>query len=1153
MAFVTSLGVHQPSALHFLVTEGILPQDPPESAYTWETIKRHGPEYNSKEEELVTTKFCVVWSRGGVIQRVFRFDVEGEPITQASFTHFQIQASATVDAKAHISASTANLVNGGLKVGKQRASNSKSRLGLDDNVLSENNEAAQDDVSTMGLKDRDAPDGRALVVMLKTKAHVFFLSKTSHIVHLPFEVDTIFPSVLGIILQRNTPKKTTVAPTPQLPSVPTNSFTFSQTVPSSQDPAPSSQPLANISSTQDLDEPFLPLLKDLLQRSTQTPEVELPRLFCLTDPLTEIGTVATRTTNSHISSSRKQNQSAFGNLDPRERLVYVSPYDELAQSSLELSARGPLILAVTENEDTGTLNVWTVYHVDHGSFRAPRQQNHSPGNGIVSRRRSSFAPGMGTGATTPTARGATSGRESFGVGKSRRHVSKDPTIEASTDDYDDLLEPEFGNPAVASKSSRRVSGLLARADLSTNHERNTFTELAGNKSGRKGASIGAHGARLSNGPDAGGRFMKSHALHGIRTSLDSVSLYDNALDQMEDDADDIHDFRSLSDQNFQDVVRGLRTEILFNRVYSMPSEGYHIHAPMNGASSLSREILTLKSPNVGLGDASDDAVIIMCLIDRTSKELLVLQINIFSSRHLNQAQRAREVPGAAFEGYRARVSGITRQSGIIDACKVGDGDCSRILVLAETSDGVGKLFLQAPWNAPQTIGLPSKLFLHCPYQINNYTYFGQRREGGFKRVLSQGSRTLIALQHGSHQGRVDVVDNDGSKHRLQIQFKPRDPLVQRMIKVAESILPASEVDGEAILRAWWDTMSWLQTRSEGEKDVEWTAFLVVLFCMGVAFMGERRAEAITRQKRRKSGLLRSSSGANTDLESWEAMLGHEGSSSNTSPAWMHGGAWDWTVKENVPTHTSPMQKSKLSSSSSNPNVAVVPVRKKSPYLLHCISLARDFVKSPLGQAANGEHGYLPTATARDPDFRRTALASILVGLHLLREEFKLDVLATEALHRLTPALAQIGTWLGWEMWSCKESSFYMLESTHMGNWLFEESIITGLIVPSQPFPPPSILHFIESSILTASPPPFISLLDVASSPEADSTNRSSADASARLLLDLTPRTVAITTLLSSEGSIAIEDRIAKMMSWGLSLSLLETLPEGVAASFRAAI
>ena len=1158
MASVTSLGVHKPSAVPFLVAEGILPQDPPASAYKWETIEGHGVVDGQEDEELVTTDFCIVWSRGGVIQRVFRFDVEGESITQAVFTRFPVQTPGNA-AKGFGSSSPSAQVrelaaeNGQLRVGKQRASNARSRSTANDNTLPRNGGSVQDTSSTGVTGDFQTPLGRALVVILKTKAHVFFLSETSHIVHLPFEVEAVFPSINGVLLQRKLPEKSKVLATPQLPSVPNNSFAFSQKVTSSPDHSQSSQPLASLSTIQDTDSPILPLLKSLLQRSSQASDVELPRLYCLTDPLAEIGTVAT-TSGKGIAFTGSRRGPAFANLDSKESLLYVSPTDELSQSASELAAGGPLILAVTENDETGVLSVWTVHYIDHDSAKSMQQRNASA-SGTSTRRRSSFAHGMGTGTTTPTARGTTSGRESFGVGKSRRHVSTDPTLEENaTNDYEDFLDPAFENPAVHGKSSRRVSGLLARADLSTNHDRTTFTELAGahagNKTGRKGASIGAHSSRLSAGPDAGIKIMKSQTLQGLRTSLDSVSLYEPALDQMDDDIDDIHDLHEFGDPSLHDAVRGLRKEVIFSKIYSMPGESRKIHVPLIDTAKPVRSIITLRSPDGGLGDASDDKAIIMCLVDRAAHESLVLQIKVQS---FNLSKETQNASSSFFGNFRARVSGTTRRSGVTDACKVGDGVVARILLLEHSSDGIGELSLQAPWSSVLTTGLPSKLFVHNPYQIANDVSLRQRREGGFKRVLSQGPKVLIALQHGNSQGYVDVVDSDRTKHRLQINFRPQSPLLRKVIRVAESVLPSSEVDGEAILQGWWDATAWLQTRTEEETDAEWTALLVVLFSMAVPFMGERRAETTTRQKRRKGGLLRSSSGANTDLESWEVMLTQEGGSSSTSPAWMQENAWAWTLKEQVTTYTSPSQKSKLLGSSTPPTAVAVPVSKKSPYLLHCISLARDFAKSPIGQAANGEHGYLPTASARDPDMRRTALASILVALHLLREEFKLDILAAEALHHLTPLLAQIGTWLGWEAWSCNESSYYMLESTNMGDWLFEDAIITGMRVPAQPFAPPSILQFIETANTKLNPPLMITLRDVASSPEVKSARGNSTEASTRLLLDLTPRTVAITSLLTSSIDDTMEGRIAKMSSWGLSLSILETVPESVAASFRTAI
>ena len=539
----------------------------------------------------------------------------------------------------------------------------------------------------------------------------------------------------------------------------------------------------------------------------------------------------------------------------------------------------------------------------------------------------------------------------------------------------------------------------------------------------------------------------------------------------------------------------------------------------------------------------------MCLVDRAVHESLILHIRL---QFTKPSQPAQNISGAFVGNLKARVSGMTRHAGVIDACKVGDGVVSRILLLNRSSDGVGELSLQAPWSSVLTIGLPSKLFVHNPYQIANDLSLCQRREGGFKRVLSQGPRALTALRHGNSQGCVDVVDSDGVKHRLQIGFRPQNPLLRKVIRVAESVLPSSEVDGEAILRGWWDATGWLQTRPEEEIDAEWTAMLVVLFSMAVPFMGEHRAETTTRQKRRKGGLLRSSSGANTDLESWEAMLTQEGGSSSTSPAWTQENAWAWTLKEKVTTYASPSQRSKLMASSLPPTAVAIPISKKSPYILHCISLARDFVKSPIGQAANGKHGYFPTASAKDPVLRRTALASILVALHLLREDSKLDILTAEALHHLTPVLAQIGTWLGWEAWNCNESSYYMLESTNMEYWLFEDAIITGMGVPPQPFAPPSILQYIETANTKVNPP-MITLRDMASSPEVNSARGDPTEASTRLLLDLTPRTIIITNLLNSSIDDTMEGRIAKMSSWGLSLSILETVPESIAASFRTSI
>lgn len=1154
MASVTSLGVHKPSALPFLISEGILPVDPSEDAFTWQTGEGAGPGDNCEDEELVATKYCVVWSRGGVTQRVFRFDVEGEPVTQALFTHFPSQNSGSGVSSHDISNSFAHgseqpNSNGQLNVHKRRSSISKP-------IRSEENEAgsygeggAWKRFSARNTRRNNYVHGRALVVLLKTQAHVFFLSGTSHIVHLPFEVDAAFPCLHGILLQRKLPERVILPPTPRMPSVPNNSFACSQHVLSCS--PPSSQPLSKISSSNDIDSPFLPMLKNLLERSTQAPENGLPRLFCLTDPLAEIGTVAAKG-GPNVNNTQKPNAretSSFNNLDAKESLLYVSPRDELSQCPSDVIQKGSFILAVTENEDTGVFNVWTVDYMDHGMSDSISRKFTPNASGTIPRRRSSFAPGIGTGTTTPSIRGAGSARESFGGTRSRRQVSSDPTLEEdSAYDQDDPLDTAFGNPTIPAKSSRRVSGLLARADLSTSYDRTTFTDLAsvhaGAKGARKGASFGGHGTRLSAGLDTGTTITKPHTLHGIRTSLDSVSLHEPQLDELADEIDDLQDLRNLSDPGLHAAVKGLRKEIILTKVYTMPAEGSKFKSSSGGRAASARRIFTMKMPELSLGDAAEDAGIIMCFLDSPARETLVLQIRVHCLKASSHTRR--DTLGLTFERYKARVTGMTRRSGVIDVCSIGDGVCSRLLYLDESKDGKGELTLQAPWSLTKKIALPSSLYQYDPFKISTNRSMAQRREGGLKRVLSHGPQALVALQHGGCQGRVDVLDSEGTRHRLQLQFWPRNSLVRKIIEVSESVLLSLAGDAETMLRGWWDTMSWLQAYPEPETDVEWTAVVVLLFSMGVAFIGDRRMEAAAREKKKKKGgLLRSSSGANTDLNSWENMLARESRTSGVTPAWMKDGAWEWTAKEKVLLSSKRLN---ASSSSTSPTADAVPIPKKSSSLIRCVYLAREFLASTAGQTANGTHGYLPTASSRDLEIRRTALASVLLGLHLLREELKLDILTAASLHQLTPILVQIGTWLHWETWG--NTGDYMLESKDMEALLLEDSHITAVKVPTEPFPPPSILRFIESTQLEPNSTPIISLLDVANSEEV---RRGPAEASAKLLMRLTPRMVAITNLLKTQAREKTEARINKMAFWSLDLSLLETLPESVAAPFRAAI
>ena len=1143
MASLTSLGFHKPLALPFLVAEGILSPHSTEEEFSWQTVE--GQSWSEEEEELVATDHCVVWSKGGVIQRLFRFDIEKEPVQHAIFTNFPYQNTNNVGKSGSASSheesktGTAQGVHGGMDVPKQRARglNETPVGGSDFNSRTEHE--FYDGASTKGNQHDLSQNGRALVVILKSQAHIFFLSGTSHIVHLPFEVDAVFPSIYGVLLQRKVPEKA-IMPTPQIPFAPNNSFAFSQGA--SSDSPPSSQPLANLSSMNVANNPVVPLLKDLLDRSTRDPDARGPRLFCFTDPFAQIGAVATKerrnASNSHSA------RPIFGSLDSKEILLYVSSRNELESEACSTSGREPVSLAVTENEESGILTIWMLNHVDLGTSKAMPHGSTVSRSGTLSHRRSSFAPSMATGTITPTVKGTVSARESFGGTRSRRHVSSDPTFdEAFTQDEDDLLDSALGVDMLPIKSSRRVSGLLARSDISTSHDRTAFSDLAGiragNKGGRKGASFGAQSTRLSASHDTSNSLTRSHHVQGIRTSLDSVSLYEPHLDDHGDDPDDIHDYR-VSKQH--PTMKGLRKEIVLTKIYSMHSDGSSHRRPY-AERIKSRQIVTMKAPEVSLGHASDNPTLIMCLMDRSAQELLIMQINLEYSKASNPSQT---VPMDSQGTWKARITGSTRRSSVIDVCKVSDGVCSRLLVLEPSEDGYGKLSLQAAWSSPCRVELPSIIRQHNPYMITGEVITRQKGEGGFRRIVNLGRHTLAALQHSSCHARFDVLSSKGLRHRVQLQLRPRNPLVQRIIQVTESVLPSSAVDGETMLRGWWDTMLWLQTRPEAEVDIEWSAIIILLLSMGVSFVGDRHTGTTARQKKKKAGLMRSSSGATTDLDSWEAMISREAGPSGVVPGWMDTKAWEWTAEEKM---LPPLSKTPRSSSSCLKSaVNAVPIPKKSSFLINCISIARDFISSSSGQSASGDNGYLPTALSRDPSVRRTALASILVSLHLLREDLKLDVLAASSLHKLTPVLAQIGTWLGWEAWG--NTGFYMQEHEAMDAWLFEDSRIINLQIPAEPFLPPSIFHFIEATNFKRTPDPFLSLADVANSLEI---SWGVTETTKKLLLLLTPRTIAVTNLLTSHMGETSEAKVLKMIASGFGVPQLETLPESVAAPLRAAI
>ncbi|KAL9615500.1 MAG: hypothetical protein Q9167_000013 [Letrouitia subvulpina] len=1176
MATVTSLGVHRPSAVPYLVAEGILPPDPGEHLFKWQTIEGPSPDGGKEEdeEELVSTNHCVVWTRAGVIQRVFRFDVEGEAVTQAIFARF----SGTTD-------------NQQLKTDPFRPPYGTTKMQPDiGREFNGTNHRNTDSDMYIGpeLQHRTIPNGstdthfpplkitatsnlmqgRALVVTLKSQAHIFFVSGMSHVIHLPFEVESVFPLPQGILIQRKISRfaaaAAPISQTSHFPSAPHNSFANSQV---SSHAMASSQLFSSQSVTHESSEisSHVSLLYDGLQRrALRSRQSGAPRLYCLSDPVNEVGVVVTK---SGDEGPNRRHRPVFDSVDPEEDLLYVSSNDELLGHSSSATLSMPLLLAVTLNRDTCFCTVWSIEHMQQNDMKRPGPVEMPKLSSMWPRRRSSYLAGTGTGASTPTLRG-TGSREVSGALKSRNHIGRDTTTEDLTlqPEMDLLhqLDPAFGDHVVPPKSSRRASSLLARADLSANYDNSTMPELAGSHAAaahhlRRGAPLGGSGVRLGS-LDGLVNAPRASTTKDSRVSIESLNLYENGFEETIDDFADLDDLRAFDDLTMADNVAQLRKEVILKKIYSFPMTD-RVVKPLSGETkdAAKPKVFTMNTPNLSLTDDAKDPTLYLCLVDYVINCVIFLEV--CTRLHVHSKAMHKKKPAMTgninIPSTGAYIGQVVKIPEVLDACVVKQGGYSRILVLNESSENYNQLSLQAPWSRPCRIHLPSNLNLHDPFLVGPSMLFRQTFEGSLKRMI-QSPHGLRNLQHCGNDGRVDVVDSGSVRHRIRIQLQPYHSLVRKMITVCNIMTPASSGRREEFLLAWWDVMSWLQSRPEKEADIEWSSSVIALFSFAIKLVQDWRAEPAGRQKRRKGTLLRSSSGANTDLESWEEMLSHESGASGTVPPWMHDPAWKWAVQKSSPNAEEQQRKStKLRPT--RPSVAQalpqLPQGKKSSSILRYAALAREFTKSYRDLNTQARQGVNFTAFFQDSGTDASLLAKMLLGLHILREELKLDILKERAVHALAPVLAQLGGWLGWKSWGFQDQAFYSFESHDLQHYLFNESVIANpRTSPTAPFEPPSILQYVENAYLEPPAFPFTTLVDVIRIDDEE-TNQGieKAEPFNEILMKLTPRSLMLNKLLNLDPKTSQDEWITELVSWTNGLSMLETLPEGIAALCRAAV
>ncbi|KAI5806087.1 hypothetical protein EDC01DRAFT_638604 [Geopyxis carbonaria] len=1082
MSRVSSLGLHTPAALPYCITEQLLPDPPPPESYRWYL----GLPY----EEILVTGSAVVWSSGGVIRRVFRYDVEKEPVMQAILTWFPSDDPKDIaDSLRNAEASEEDGQTEGYIPSKKRVSTWNSKVRSYASQLGSFPKArgvrgAPGDLG-IRIEDDDEEDdeptkqlgrSRALVVFLKTQAFVYFLSGTMHVIHLPFEIQHVVAAPMGLMLQR---KLTTPPPPPEFATG--NAFTMRPPISSA----------------------------------------DSPRLFTLIDPLYEVGLVMT-TQNSPLT----------------EDLIFMSTASEIDIGSSSNSTE--VLFAVTYNSERSQITLWQVRYIPQDVPVAPQRRTPSGTSGTASRRRSSFGPG--TGATTPVATGAGSVASSITLpGKGKGRDSLVPPSDAATSLG--VLGEEFDQK----RSTRRVSGLLARAELSGSGQDHSSHHRFSDVSTSLGASFGGppvpHNTMILDEQPVD-ELLNELNMGALGIGMDDLGAYDGA---------------------------GLKQEMLMHKIETFP---FRLSNSILSDPEGSTRVFTLRSPSsveaaAAVGKEPPAKKIVMFVANRDEGSLLQLtiQVQVHSTISKGYSRRSSTKVRAATMGYTPILLETQKRTDILDAIKLQDGCVQRVLILTED----GNFNLYSPWGGCLDIRLPPTL---ARWNFNVVGEDGSRRgsrKKGFARTLSTSPDIYKKLDHPEPGGRFTVVDGDGVGHRIGISLAPKDTSIKSCLETLRVVLGAEAGVGvgEEILSTWMSVAKWLQVTAEPESGLsldikgtsledEWRAFVVTLFLLATRLLPEKKP-----QPRRKSAFVRSAS--LVAQREWEDLASHEGEW-GSSPEYTRNAAWKWMIDEQdektIQESTSQQQTQQQiqgRGSSFSGSSFMSEGRLTNKFITDCVLHARHFLKSSMQEISQSDlfKGVSDLQAAE-------RLGYALVSLHLLREEWKLDIAMEGHARRLCPVLRQIATWLGWTKWAEE----YMLEDVEMVGWAYDNSQISG-DVPLEPFNPPDIYEWLMACVKKVSPPPFTVLQAIVApipAPAIQSSQRnrnpfspppapSPLPQQKPVFARLTPRTRKITalyTVLATPGSTPV-NVVEKMVELKIDLPSLQRLPEGISIPLREAI
>jgi anaphase-promoting complex subunit 1 len=498
----------------------------------------------------------------------------------------------------------------------------------------------------------------------------------------------------------------------------------------------------------------------------------------------------------------------------------------------------------------------------------------------------------------------------------------------------------------------------------------------------------------------------------------------------------------------------------------------------------------------------------------------------------------------------------TRQlDNALDLVKLRDGHVERIAQLTSTNPHEPCLALTAGWGShlPMKFSLGSmKLFdPHVILQHDN-----TRATAGTKRtiVASKPLRRLLSLGPG---GKLELIDGDHRKHRMELRLSPSDGYVAELFRVLSTVLP--NYTGEFLLEIWWNIRKSLASEGVEPTSADWTAFVAAVFTLAIPFVDDKTRKTNTLAKstqRRSSG--RPSSQAKPDEliddedSAWRLMCGRQTSKSHMK-SW-ESSPWAWAL-HSTPVSTTMSPPAKQSSIPHQSPTIAQQIIVKDDMIPTCLDLARQYVQSPIGKATNDHWRRL--SPSEKQDLRISSLSEIVVSLHLFREERKLDGLCqdfsgTQA-GNLAPLLAQIGHWLRWEAWDWRQGSFFDLDGGSGHRWAYEDSALSSKVrLHAQPWDtPPSILEWLSTVTGSQHYAPFPTLAMLIRKSKASPHSSINID---EIIAGVTPRTMALHRFFRDIDPASSSRRVVELIkSCDISPEMLATLPEAAKAPLMEAI